>query len=46
MPYAMCLFFLLAGYFTPGSYKRKGALKHVYVSSTDELTSLVWGTAI
>jgi len=30
MPYAMCLFFLLAGYFTPGSYNRKGPLRHVY----------------
>ncbi|WIA41852.1 hypothetical protein OEZ86_009178 [Tetradesmus obliquus] len=26
----MCLFFLLAGYFTPGSYNRKGPLLHVY----------------
>lgn len=31
MPYAMCLFFLLAGYFTPGSFNRKGPLKHVWV---------------
>jgi hypothetical protein len=30
--YAMCLFFLLAGLFTPGSYNRKGAWKHVQVS--------------
>lgn len=30
MPYAMCLFFLLAGYFSPGSVNRKGALRHVW----------------
>jgi hypothetical protein len=32
VPTAMCMFFLLAAYFTPGSYQRKGAWKHVVVS--------------